>query len=325
MSSVLSRLVGPAARAALALAILLVPGSLAAQSAKDLPRESDAAMVQRLKPGLKGLDDRLTVDASAWPWSAVGRVNRSDGAFCTGTLVGPHQVLTAAHCIWNKKTLEWMPASGLKFAAGYQRGQWIAFSPVTAVTVSPGYRPTAPSHKGDPGQDWAILDLKDPLGDIVGYFGTLSDAPRSVAISQVGYSFDRRHVQTANVGCHILGRQNNGTLLHDCDTVNGDSGSPVVHWTDEGPRIVAIHVATASTSSGVSLGLSVPIGAAMPENRRPFSGGRPVDQDLANLLVGKLGYTSPQAVRLEMGSKGTGPYDRLEFSRLLSGAVPPAN
>ncbi|WP_413204825.1 trypsin-like serine peptidase [Rhodospirillum sp. A1_3_36] len=310
---------------ALALALSwAIPAATLAQSAKDLPRESDADMLRRVKPGVKGLDDRLTVDASSWPWSSVGRVNRSDGAFCTGTLIGPHQVLTAGHCLWNKKTLNWYPATGLKFAAGYQRGEWIAFSPVTSVTVSPGYRPKPPSHKGDPSQDWALLDLKDPLGDIVGYFGTLSDAPRSVTISQVGYSFDRRHVQTANVGCHILGRQSNGILMHDCDTVNGDSGSPIVHWTDEGPRVIAVHVATARTKSGNSLGMSVPIGTVMPENRRPFSGGRQVDQSLAALLVGKLGYTSPDAVRQAMGTTGSGPYDRKEFSRLLSGMVPPA-
>ena len=39
--------------------------------------------------GIKGGDDRVVVESTAYPWSAIGRVNRSVGGFRTGTLVAP--------------------------------------------------------------------------------------------------------------------------------------------------------------------------------------------------------------------------------------------
>src|SRR5690349_23002642 len=45
-------------------------------------------------PGVMGHDDRTPLDTQEWPWAAIGRVNRSTGGFCTGTLIGPRQVLT---------------------------------------------------------------------------------------------------------------------------------------------------------------------------------------------------------------------------------------
>ncbi len=32
-------------------------------------------------PGILGSDDRVILDTSAWPWAAVGRVNRETGGF----------------------------------------------------------------------------------------------------------------------------------------------------------------------------------------------------------------------------------------------------
>jgi secreted trypsin-like serine protease len=70
---------------------------------------------------------------SAFP--AVGALTRSGSPFCTGTVVAPRVVVTAAHCLAGAR------ASSLRFAIGPN-----AFSPsaalrITRVTAHPGYDP----------------------------------------------------------------------------------------------------------------------------------------------------------------------------------------
>ena len=92
-------------------------------------------------PGIKGADDRVLVDSVAYPWSAIGRVNKAIGGFCTGALIAPRQVITAAHCLWNKRTGRWLDASSIHFVAGYRRGGYLRHGKVVSYRLSPGARP----------------------------------------------------------------------------------------------------------------------------------------------------------------------------------------
>ncbi|MGB0696948.1 MAG: trypsin-like serine peptidase [Rhodospirillaceae bacterium] len=296
------------------------PAPAAAQSSGN-GLESLDGLQKRLKPGIKGADDRITVDAFTLPWAAVGRVNRSDGAFCTGTLVSPNKVLTAAHCIYNKRTGNWMPPSGLHFAAGYQRGEWLTHSPVTQVVTGPGYTPTRSGKGGKSDHDWAIMTLAKPIGNEVGYFGTAPGLERATRVAQVGYSFDRRHVQTANLGCKVLGRGGPNTYVHDCDTVNGDSGSPIFVWAKDGPRVIGIHVSTAKMNTGTSVGLFVPVSEPLPNEIRAVAADLPVDQDTGAFLVGSNGFDTIEAFRAKIESPETGPLTNYEFGMLVMGST----
>ncbi len=66
----------------LALGILLA--SLAAAGA-------DAEKL--LLPGIDEPNHRVAVESDLPPWSAIGRVNRRVGGFCTGIVIGPRKVL----------------------------------------------------------------------------------------------------------------------------------------------------------------------------------------------------------------------------------------
>lgn len=213
--------------------------------------------------GIKGADDRIAVVAAEYPWSALGRVNNGMGGHCSGVLVGPRLVVTAAHCLWNKKTRQPMPAQALRFVAGYDRGEYLAFATVERTVVAPGW---AFGHAYSPelaGHDWALLVLDKALGEQVGWVA-LGEAPGSgQSVVTVGYGQDKAHVPSAHIGCTMIGRLGN-VLTHDCDAVHGDSGAPVLVWTAGAPRLAAIHVATFSMTGKV-LGGAVPVTAFAAE------------------------------------------------------------
>ena len=49
-------------------------------------------------------DRRVAVDPGASPWNAIAKVQTNIGAHCTGALIAPSVVLTAAHCLYNSRT-----------------------------------------------------------------------------------------------------------------------------------------------------------------------------------------------------------------------------
>lgn len=207
--------------------------------------------------GIKGSDDRITVTASEYPWSAVGRVNNGQGGHCSGILIGPKLALTAAHCLWNNKTRRPMPEQALRFVAGWERGNHLGIATVSRTVLAPGWRFGEKYDPAHAAHDWALLELVEPLGDAVGWVALAGGRDGSESVTTVGYAQDRQHVPTAHIGCHLLGSLRPGLLTHDCDAVHGDSGAPVLIWRDGVPLVTAIHVATLSQAIGRTTGQTV--------------------------------------------------------------------
>jgi protease YdgD len=210
--------------------------------------------------GIQGRDDRQIVDGPGRPWQSIGRINNNGRSFCTGVLIGPRQVLTAAHCVRSHIAgRAWSPPSALHFLAGYTRGEYLAYSGVIALSIVPS-KPGLSKYEND----IAVLTLAAPIGSSIGYLPVekfdrvrwLEDRKHGVLYSQAGYSHDKSHILTRHRECSITGFAENGRLfMHACDATHGDSGSPILVKRGSAYAIVGIHVA--SSRSGGN-GIAVP-------------------------------------------------------------------
>src|ERR1700690_3078679 len=77
-----------------------------------------------LLPGIGAVDRRVAVDPGQPPWNAIAKVQTNIGTRCTGALIAPGTVLTAAHCLYNRRTQALLQAGSLHVLLGYNRGDY---------------------------------------------------------------------------------------------------------------------------------------------------------------------------------------------------------
>ncbi|MEH6526294.1 MAG: trypsin-like serine protease [Sneathiella sp.] len=250
------------------ISIFCALGSVAAPSA--MATEYQQSTKKELKLyGIKGKDDRVRVDITENPWRSIGRLNRS-GNFCTGVLVGPAQVLTAAHCLWDNRLRKWASPDNIHFVVGYERGNYTGHSKVAKYLLSGNRTPSKKYGKPDVASDWAIATLKEPLGESFGYIPAISINDRDLnndvtslsTFVQAGYSKDIPHMLTVHEGCQIESIEKDinsvaAILLHECDATNGDSGSPILMRKGSGFGLVGLHVATYKPVNRGVLGIAI--------------------------------------------------------------------
>ena len=191
-------------------------------------------------------------------WEGVGRLNIGFTGMCTGALVSPRHVLTAAHCLYNPRTGNLIAPDDIEFLAGWRNGRASAYRDIRRAIPHPDYEYTGPEGDLRVANDIALLELASPirLANIQPF--ATADRPRKGSeVGVVSYAHDRADTPSLQEVCHVLARQR-GSLILSCNVDFGSSGAPIFTEVDGEPRIVSVVSAKAMIRGRhVSLGTNL--------------------------------------------------------------------
>lgn len=191
-------------------------------------------------------------------WEAVGRLNIGWSGMCTGAMISPRLVLTAAHCMYNSRTGKQVDPKSIQFQAGFRNGRASATRKVIRAVVNPAYVYSGPEGDMQVSNDLALLELSSDIRlSNVQPFVTGKRPRKGQQVGVVSYAHDRSESPSIQEVCHVLARQR-GSLVLSCDVDFGSSGAPIFAVVDGKPQIVSVVSAKAEVRGRkVSLGTNL--------------------------------------------------------------------
>lgn len=204
----------------------------------------------------------LETGVVAGRWAAVGRIDLGSKGFCSGTLIAPDVVLTAAHCLYDKATGAPFQPSDLTFLAGWRDGRAEARREGAMILPHPDYRPGldegSKAHRDQIGSDLGLIKLAEPiLLPSITPAATGSFPRGGDRVEIVSYARDRSEAASMQDACTVLGTEGPIALL-DCPSDFGASGAPVFRDTAYGSEVVSV-ISAGAEMNGKPIAIAVPV------------------------------------------------------------------
>ena len=200
----------------------------------------------------------LPADINQYPWSSIGKLYNRAGEACTGVIISPVEVATAAHCLYNPRTGMLVHPESLHFLVGYKQGDYREDLRVSEFKIGSNYALDNRTMESET-KDWAILQLTQSAPE---QFRPVPLAEKSARIGDQimvgGFAQVSQYSMTADTNCSVRGILSNGLILHDCTVLKGDSGAPIMTKNSEMIEILGIHVAE-GTMGRTAVQIAVPV------------------------------------------------------------------